>query len=201
MKKMLLIASALLAWVSILPAHAIVLGFNPVSSNVTQGSTIDIELTISELENGAAPSLGGFDISINFDDSLLGLTDVTFGDPTLGNQLDLFGFGLNSTGSTVTNNTVSLFELSFDTVDDLNLFQADSFTLATLSFNALSVGTSLLSISNFILSDALGTTSLSAETGSANITVLPVVSVPEPAMPLLLVIGLLAMRWVRGKHD
>ncbi|CAA9889722.1 PEP-CTERM-sorting domain protein (fragment) [Candidatus Methylobacter favarea] len=77
----------------------------------------------------------------------------------------------------------------------MNTLQAGSFTLATLSFNALSAGVSPLTISLNAIGDANGD-SLSIEpvtAGPVTVEANADGSVPEPATWLLVSLGVLAM--------
>ncbi len=187
MKKLLAILSGLLLWAGLGQANAIMLSFDPLSTDATLGSGVNVNLVISGLGVATAPSLGAFDLDVNYDSSLLTLSAVTFGD-----QLDLLGLG-SITGETSSMGLVNLFEISLDSTSILDSLQADSFSLATLSFNTLGVGSSLLDYSNVILSDAAGTP-LEAGLTDGNINVLrPPGAVPEPAMLWLMGLGLAGM--------
>lgn len=179
------IGTALALWAA-LPASAITIEFSPSSQTVNVGSSTSVDLVISGLGDGAAPSLGTFDLDVGFDSSVLSFSGATFGD-----QLDLFGLG--SFQDVIAGvGTVNLFELSFDFVDDLDAFQQQSFVLATLSFDALAGGSSALSISVNALGDSNGD-SLEAELVAGNINVQRVSAVPEPASLPLIGIGILSM--------
>jgi len=111
------------------------LGFGSVIEN---GGSIDIDVTISGLGNGEAYSLSSYDLDIIFNSSHLSFSSAAFGDSLLGNQLDLFDFGLNEFGASLTDTgLLNIYEISFDDSDDLNEMQALSFTLATLTFDIL----------------------------------------------------------------
>lgn len=170
-----------------LPASATTISFSPSSQSVNVGSTTTVDLIIYGLGDGAAPSLGTFDLDIGFDSSILSFNSATFG-----NQLDLFGLGaINSV--TLGVGTINLFELSLESVADLDSLQTGAFTLATLSFTAISDGSSPLSISVNALGDAVGDP-LQAELVAGNInSIRNVNAVPEPSILLLVGIGMLGM--------
>jgi len=129
---------------------SISLGFG---ESIQTGSTVNIDVTISGLGIEVAPSLYDYSIDISFDSSHLSFSEASFGDSVLGNQLDLFDLG-NDSGALVKDvDLLNIYEFSFDEVTDLNDYQADSFTLATLSFNILQYGNSQLSFIGYDLGD------------------------------------------------
>jgi hypothetical protein len=185
----LIMISLLLLLFSNSTSHAITIGFDPVTQDVSLGSPAVVDLFISGLGDGTAPSLGTFDLDVTFDSSILSFSSAAYGDPVLGDQLDLFGFGSIIT-TTPGAGYVNLFELSLDSALDLVDFQAGSFILATLTFDTLAPGTSPLDIhDNYALGDAWGDP-LIASTEGGNIHV---ASVPEPSTILLLSSGLLGI--------
>lgn len=127
----------------------------PSTQSVNLGDQAVVSLDISGLGTGSAPSVGVFDIDLSFDASILALNSVTVGDPVLGDQLDLFALG-SILGVTPGAGTVNVFEISLDLPDDLNLLQADAFTLATFTFNTLAAGSSVLGLTLNALGDADG---------------------------------------------
>jgi hypothetical protein len=176
-----------LALCTALPASAIMIELNPSSQSVSVGSSTTVDLVISGLGDGEAPSLGGVDLDVGFDPSILGFSGATFG-----NQLDLFGLGsLQDVVAGV--GTVNLFELSFDSADDLDHLQAGSFLLATLSFEALASGSSALGITVNALGDSLGDPLDAEVIGGTIRSVGSVGTVPEPASLPLIGIGMLSM--------
>jgi hypothetical protein len=148
----------------------------------------------------SAPSLGVFDVNVSYDPAILQLTGVVFGDPMMGDQLDLFALG-NLQDASGSAGLMTLFELSFDSVDDLNHLQADRFTLATLDFKGLSSGVSGLILTVNSFGDAEGNP-LSVTTLDASITVGSTgpAAVPEPASALLVVSGVLGSWRLRKKR-
>lgn len=161
------------------PAQAeISLQFVPVSEQVTVGAPITIAIRISGLEDFAAPSLAAFDIIVNFDPTILEFSEVNYEDPILGNQLDLFGLG-SSTITTSDVGSVNLFELSLDAPEDLNASQTGNFTLARVTFNALTAGVSVLSLTVNALSNASGSLlTTSASTGVVEVRPQGFVTIP-----------------------
>ena len=201
-------AAALMSAATGLQAQGVILGFDPVSQSVDLGLPVSVGVVISGLGDATSPSLGAFDIDIQFDPGRLSFGSALFGDPVLGDQLDVLGLGGNPTFAGITSpGVLNLFEVSLDVPADLNALQPGSFTLATLTFNAIGSGDSPLSfvIGPDSLSDENGD-ALAAEVTAGSVTVNPAaVGVPEidamadtGALTLLVgALGLLAER--RGR--
>jgi hypothetical protein len=152
------------------------------------GDSVAIALNVSGLVDAAAPSLGVYDIDVAWDPSVVSLSFVSIGDPLLGDQLDIAGFG-TITSIAFGAGTVSLFELSLDTAADLDAKQAGSFTIATLTFQLLVAGTSQITPSVVAIGDANGRP-LQIE----SITGAVVSAIPEPSAAVMCVAGLLLVR-------
>jgi len=181
-------------------ALAITIGFEPASQEVVVGDPASVNLVISGLGDEEWPSLGGFDLFIEYDPTILALSDVSFGDPTLGDQLAI-GWGATYLSSTYSSSIEELLGLSFGPPSDLISSQAPSFVLAILTFDTLSVGTSPLEIVDpnppfymSRLSDELGEP-LDFERESGSIS-----PVPEPATFILIGFGLGGIGILRRKR-
>ena len=178
----LTVAGALLASLS---ANAVSLDLLPASSSVNLGDPVQVELRISGLGEGTAPSLGAYDFLLAFNPVVLGFGGFTFGDPVLGNQLDLVGFGTVAGFDGATPGQLSAFEISLDLAGDLDALQAASFALGTISFNTVGSGVSALRFTSGVWSDATGNP-LTVQLGSSSIRV------PEPVSGGLMVAAAVA---------
>lgn len=170
------------------PSFAATLYFLPTTSSIYVGDSINVDIFISGLGND---NLAAFDFNVNYDDSILtfisytlydGLGMIDSSDP-LADATDLSWGDLGG-------GVINLSELSW--LPDFNS-QADTFTLATLSFTGIAKGNGTLSISNTILSDELGAP-LDTISNTAGITV--AAPVPEPGTMGLFSIGLLGLAGV-----
>jgi hypothetical protein len=169
--------------------HAVSLGFDPAAQTTTVGSSVGVQLRVSDLVAGGAPSLGEFDLDILFDPAVVSFASVTFGDPGLGDQLDPSGLGslIGADGSVP--GQVNLFEVSLDLPSDLDTLQPASFVLATLTFDAIGAGVSPLTLAINAFGDALGDPLAIAALETGEITVNAAAAIPEPATGLLVGVG------------
>ncbi len=170
---------------------SISLGFTSVTQTANR---LDIGLQVSGLGDATAPALSTYDLDIHFDPSLLSYSGITFGDPLLGNQLDVFNLGSNTITAELTGiGILNVFELSLDAPADLNAWQADTFILATLRFDILNHGTSALTINVNVFDDA-DAVALSPAVQSATITTVPL---PSAVWLWLAGLGIMTKRWRR----
>lgn len=178
-------------------AFATVISVTPSSTSVSPDSTVNVALSVSGLGDSSAPSLGTYDITLAFDPSMLGFISASYGDPSLGDQLDLSGFGTFSSTS-LTSGAVELFELSFDSPSTLDTQQAGAFTLADLTFNALAPGVSSLDLTANAVGDSYGN-ALTVQLADSQLTVSGAGpgTIPAPGTEFLLGAGLLALRFRR----
>ena len=177
-----------------LPAQATTIDLMPDQSQLNIGDTITVDVRITGLEDSNAPSLGVYDVTFNYDDSLFSVNQIIWGDTIHGNQLDLTGFG---TLQDVTQGSgwISLFELSFDNPLDLEALQTGEFTLFSVLLDAVDAGTGYFSLDTNTLGDAYGNAVFINSINNASVTV-GSTSVPEPS-GLLLLIGMLGAFMIR----
>ena len=181
-----MLSAALLLSLGLAPAaDAFTLSVVPQASTVGVGGTVSVDVVASDLVGGAAPSLGAYDLNLAFDPSVLSFGSISFG-------TGLSVTGVESIqGSDLSAGVINPFEVSFEDTADLNSLQADAFTLFTITFNAASAGTSLLSLSVNDLASADTFTPLVADVlNGASVTVAGAPAVPLPAAGWLLISGL-----------
>ena len=176
----LVLVGLLWLWASHAAQAAIELGFRPAVSTLTG---VEVSLAISGLGAGA---LSAFDVDIQYDPDHLGFDGASFGDPLLGDQLDLAGLGDSLQDASLTApGLLNLFESSLDDPAQLLGGQVDRFILAVLRFSVLQTASSQITISINGLADADGkpmTTTVSA----IEIATPTAVPLPGMAWPMLL---------------
>ena len=139
------------------------------------GSSVEIAIRISGLGVSSAPSLGAFDLVVGFDPLHLAFQNVVFGD-----QLDA-GAGSSQITAPGTG-SVGVAEFAFGSAAALDAFQADAFTLATLSFDPIVASPTLtfFGLRANVVGDAAGDP-------------LEVTVIPEPSSLSLLAAALAAL--------
>ncbi len=186
-------------------SYAVSITFDPAAQDVLLGNQAMVDIVISGLGAYEAPSLGAFDFTIDFDPAILALNGVTFGDPVLGDQLDIWGLGGNPMGeSELGPGAVNMFEISLDFPEDLDAYQADTFVLASLTFDTLAAGTSGLDLSPGLIPPVFGDAwgeplDFAVDPGSITVVAGGSAPVPEPGTILLLGSGLLGLAGFRRK--
>lgn len=159
-------------------AAAATLSIVPTSPEVNVGSTTSVDLDISGLGSGTA--LGTYDITVDFPSNFT-FDNVTFGDPTLGDQLAIGGSSYSVTEASAGTDAETLIEVSFDTSATLTSDQASAFTLAVLDFTANSPGGGSLTLTDITLGNQNGY-AISSQVSNASFGA--VSSVPEPSTVL-----------------
>jgi hypothetical protein len=178
------------------PTLATVVALDTSESNVTVGNSVNIDLTISGLGNGEAPTLGAFYVEILFDDTILNFDNVVYGS-LLGNTdprafetdiitIDDAGF-------------VSLDQFSFLFDFELDAIQPDTFTLATVTFNTIGAGVSAIDFNFVDLSTANGDF-FDPDLAGTSVKVVTPVSASAPYSITLLLFGMGALFIRRQKH-
>lgn len=167
------------------------------SDSISPGGTATVDLGISGLGSGTA--LGAFDVNVDFNSSIVDFKSATYGDPTLGDQLNLEGFGTTSI-TTPGAGTAELYELSFDSPAALTSLQAHNFTLATLTFTGLAAGVSDLTLSvNAVGDQDANELPLAFQDGTIAVGQ-TTTSVPEPDQFALMLAGVAALGLMMRKR-
>ena len=179
-----------------LNANAINIELTTDTNALTLGDTLAIDVRISGLSHGSSPSLGAYDLGFHYDANLFAIHSIMWGDATLGNQLDLMNYG-SLQDSNSGNGWLNLFELSFDSAEDLNLLQAGEFILFSVLLNTITNGSGIFSLTANSVSDAYGEELFIAPINNLSVVVNSV-SVPEPSS-LLLLLGAIAVIVLRNK--
>ena len=171
--------------------QAVSLVLVPSSQTIVPPSVAEVQVDIVGL-NAVVPKqiVSAYDLDLSYDPSILQATAVSFG-PFLG--ASFHDFDLSTAG------VVHFAELSLESDSDLALLQPDRFTLATLTFNPLQVGTSPLTFlpDSMFGIDVTGRNAavLSLTAGGGAVTV-----TPEPGTWAFLGTGLLVLAGLRRRR-
>jgi hypothetical protein len=171
--------------VGALRADAATIALSPATLAPASGSTFSLDVVVSGLGAGVAPSLGAFDLNVAYDPAKLTFSGASFG-PLLGTPpSEAITDVLPGAGS------VNLAEVSLLSPAALDGLQPASFTVATLQFVALNETPSVVSVSSGLLSDSFANPIGIESLGSATIS--PTSAVPEPGAFLLYGAGLMVV--------
>jgi hypothetical protein len=135
-RRFTLVATGMFLVLSAASTLALTIGFSPVHRTVPLGSHPQVDL-IATLGT-TTPDLGGWDLMLSFDPTIISLDSVVFGT----------AFGTSSQDWDITNILLGQIRLTELSLEDASFFagQPSSFTLATLTFSADNFGTSPLSL-------------------------------------------------------
>jgi hypothetical protein len=161
-----------------------ILRFEPASQTIGFGNIAQVAVGLSDLATIGSPSVGAFDLAVQFDPNILSFVDLKFA-PYLGDPAD--PTQTISDISLFENKVVLFAEVSLLTIDDLDGLQAsfeDSFLpLAHLSFMGVGPCRSPLQYTRGIVGDGAGDPiAVSFEEGN--------IEVPEPGSLLFICVGL-----------
>lgn len=179
-------------------AHALLLEIEPDSLDASVGDSVNLDIFARSL---GTDLIGGFDIDLEFDTSLLAFNSVSFGtglgDPDLFESLvdNCLGGELFCPAGP---GRVNLYQVSFLDSGSLGALQPGSdLFLFSIVFDALAAGFSSVSFTRTDISDETGFEVLQVtSTSGATINSSPVdepVPVPAPSVLSLLGIGLLLL--------
>lgn len=181
-----------LSMMSTLAAGGVILKLSPTNQTALPGDNISLDLIISGLNTGGAPSLGDFDLNIAFDTTKLSFTSYS-----LGSFLGVLSSEADDFSSGVLGGLINLAEVSYLSPTDLNSLQGSSFTLATLLFHVDALGNGASTNVSFSQINALGDgfgNPLGIDAAN-NATISN--NVPEPSSALLILLGLSGLSWLR----
>jgi len=167
-------------------ADAVSIGVIPSDTLVSTGELFTVDVIVSGLGAGAAPTISSFDLDLSFESPELAFVSIAFGTGLGTGAQVLNSFSLQP-GPALDVAGASL--LSSATLD---ANQPASFLLATITFQAGAAGEVALAITEAVLADTSnvpGGNQIPVDSlGGANVTV-----VPEPGTLALLATGLAAL--------
>ncbi len=180
------------------PAQALSLSFIPQAQNVPLGSSVVVGVQVSGLGAGVTPSLRSYSVQLIYNDLFLDFTGVTFGDPNLGDQLNLSGAGNTTTADEFLNMLTMTGESSNSSLD-LHTLQVDKFILFQMTFDATDLGEAGFIFNAVSLRDANGDLFVGVGREVGKVTVFDSVTSPEPTSIVLLGSGLVGLVFWRKK--
>lgn len=189
-----LVAAACLTAASLPAQAALVVSINPTATAIAVGDSVSVDIVISGL-TGAGEIVGAYDLDILFNFSVLTATGATNNGAPWNAPTDDPGFFFDIS----TPGQVYISLLSFLDDDALAAIQGDSITLATLTFDGVADGSTLVQFgavtpyqSNVVgrraetLDATFGSTCIAVGTGTCN-------TIPEPASYALVGLALAGM--------
>lgn len=188
-----LLSKGLLAALLGIAGYGGTISFTPPLQTINAGDSGLVSVVIGGTTAGAPPSVGAFDLKLAYNPSVVMFTGATFSN-LLGNIGLLEALSSTNPGS----GAVEVSETSLLSGAALDALQPDTFTLATFAFKGIGNGTSPLTITSALISDANAlniTQSFTLSSGSITVTV------PEPgtALTIMAGVGFLAL-WIRRRN-
>jgi hypothetical protein len=180
-----------LAFVITSSAQAAVISIDPGSITAGVGDTVILSVNIADLVAGGPPSVGAFDLDVSYNASVLSLTGSSFG-----TGLDVLGLGSVQTADTSAPGLANFFEVSLDSIADLNALQPGAFALLTLTFQAIGGGASPIGLVLNSLADATGAALAASVTGG----VVTVNAVPLPSTAWLVLAAIAGLAVARRSY-
>ena len=174
------VAALLQAWL-VNPAVAGMISFAPSSQTVELGQRFALTVQVSDV---LPAGLGAYDFTLRFDPAVLGFAHVDDA-RNLGMAIGL--------AATEVGGGVLVSDFSFELPADLLALQQPSFSLFTVYFDAVGVGSSALLIENLATFDADGMALSYAASGALVTVAPPSTRLPEPAALGLVLLALLAL--------
>lgn len=175
-------------------ANAISISFDPSVSVIDSGTSLDVDVLISDLGSFITPSLGSFALDVLFDETILAFNSAIYSDALGIAGIDTDILTTSGIGS------VNLDNYSYLLESELDALQDSSFVLATLNFTGISVGTSALDLFLVDIASAPGSDlTSSVSTISGSVEVQSVANVPAPFTLMLLIPSFAFMGMMRKR--
>lgn len=184
---------------SINTANAISISLIPSVPVIDEGTTVDVDVLISDLGSFTTQSLGGFALDVLFDETILEFNSATYSDALgiAGVETDFF--------TTPDIGSVTLDNFSFLLESELDALQDSSFVLATVNFIGIGAGISALDLFLVDIASADGftdlTSNVSVTTNLPTVEVLDVVNAPAPFTIMLLIPAFALMGMMRKRKQ
>lgn len=179
-------------------ARAATLEVVPSDTLMQAGQVLTVDVVVSGLGNGVSPSMGSYDLTLNFDPAVLGYTGTTV-DIFLGDYAAAVPEAIISVNPVA--GDVNVFDVSLLPAAQLEASQSDSFRLFSITFDTLAEGVTGLDLSVNALGDQVGDPEpvdnlivpVVRVTSSGSATAVPTMS----SWGLLLLVGLLSALGLR----
>ncbi len=173
-------------------AHALSDYYDTYTISSTAGSTINVDIRVSEFSTDGEPSVSAYDLGIIFDPNYLNLEEA---DIHFSNELNISGFGSLigvTPGISVGNLTeFRIAETSLDSEETINHLQSGDFILFSLSFSGVQTGVSPIKLEVYDWLDAASNPTGIQLGNQLALESVNIQAVPEPMTFWLISIGML----------